>query len=337
MVGLRHRARDDDTRRRQGDRERRRERRVAHVIAVRFVDQDARRGRGLLDLGDEVLDLLRAVDGRGRVVRVAQVDETRAFDERQECAQVGLQRLLGDRRRFDRVVEHVLRKACRIAVGRRRDDQMLGRRQEDARRVLQQLLRADAEHDVLTLPGVQPGDQDFQIGIERRAVERVAVGLGEGTERVFIAADADSFHSRREIRAHAAAALAALLQHRFCHELFVATGGHEGGSMRAPTHSQALKETAARHRHGIPPSATDYRRERQVKIRGRRDTRITDQFGESYVYGWKVSTNHRRARSRKVLSGHDLSRSVIERGSRFTVLGSRFAVPGARSVPLSDS
>ena len=47
-----------------------------------------------------------------------------------------------------------------------------------------------------------------------------------------------------------AAALAALLLHRFRDVLFMAASGDEGRRVRCPTHSQALKETAARHRHG---------------------------------------------------------------------------------------
>jgi hypothetical protein len=140
---------------------------------------------------------------------------------------------------------------------------VLGGRHEDACRVLQQLLRPDAEDDVLALRAVQLGDQDLEVGVKRRAIERVAVGLGEfpedrvdrgfaGTERVLIAADTNGFHSRREVRSPGGT-LAALL-HRFSHEFLVTARGHEGGSVRA-IHSQALKETAARHRHGIPPSA----------------------------------------------------------------------------------
>jgi hypothetical protein len=45
----------------------------------------------------------------------------------------------------------------------------------------------------------------------------------------------------------------------------MAASGDEGRRVQRPTHSQALKETAARHRHGIPPSAGDYQRERLVE------------------------------------------------------------------------
>src|SRR5207249_4528375 len=69
-----------------------------------------------------------------------------------------------------------------------------------------------------------------------------------GTERILIAADADTFHSRRKIGTHAArAALAAGLL-RFRHQLFVTAGGHESGGVGVLSQSQALKETASRHR-----------------------------------------------------------------------------------------
>src|SRR5205814_3764306 len=108
----------------------------------------------------------------------------------------------------------------------------------------------------------------LEVRIERRAVERVAVGLGElaedrvdrglaGTERVLVAADTDGFHSRRKVGTHSRSALTALL-HRLGHQLLVTASGHEGGGMRRATHSQALKETAARHRHG--DSSFSYRR-----------------------------------------------------------------------------
>ncbi len=46
--------------------------------------------------------------------------------------------------------------------------------------------------------------------------------------------------------------LATLLLHRFRDQLFMAASGDEGRRVRCPTHSQALKETAARYRHGDP-------------------------------------------------------------------------------------
>src|SRR5439155_4282442 len=144
-------------------------------------------------------------------------------------------------------------------------------------------------------------DQDLEVRVGRRAVEWIAIGLGEfsedgidrgfsGTERVLIAADADSFHSRWEVRAHAAAALAALL-HRFRHHFFMTASGHERGGVRIPSHSQALKETAARHRHGIPPSATDdYRRVRVKCLLGKARYTYDRQLGEFYALGQSVST-----------------------------------------------
>jgi hypothetical protein len=48
------------------------------------------------------------------------------------------------------------------------------------------------------------------------------------------------------------AARAGLLLYRFGDELFMAASGDEGRRVRCPTYSQALKETAARHRHGDP-------------------------------------------------------------------------------------
>jgi hypothetical protein len=185
---------------------------------------------------------------------------------REERAQIGLERLLGDRSRLDRHLEHVLRKPGRIAVGRRRDDQVLAWREEHARRILQQLLRPDAQDHVLALRGVEPRDQNLEIRVQRCAVERIPIGLGKlaedsvdrgfpGTERVFIAADANAFHSRRKIGTHATRATLAAGLLRFRHQLFVAAGGHESSGMGVLSQSQALKETAARHRHGIPPSA----------------------------------------------------------------------------------
>jgi len=53
------------------------------------------------------------------------------------------------------------------------------------------------------------------------------------------------------------AAVAALL-HRFRDVLFMPASGDEGSSVRCPTHSQALKETAARYRH--EDSSFSYRR-----------------------------------------------------------------------------
>jgi hypothetical protein len=204
------------------------------------------------------------VNRPGRVVRVAEVDEAGALDEREQGAQVGLQRLRVDRRRLDRVLQHVLGESRRIAVGRRRDDQVFGRRHEDVRRVFQQLLRPDTKHHVLAFAIVQLGNEDLEVRVEWRAVERIAVGLGElpedrvdrgftGTERVFVAADANGFHSRREIRTRGAGGLPLLRERDL---FFMTASGDEGRRVRGPTDSQALKETAARHRHGIPPSAT---------------------------------------------------------------------------------
>src|SRR6185503_17362696 len=156
---------------------------------------------------------------------------------------------------------------------RPRFGQRLGRRREDAHPVAQDLLRADAEHDVLALGVVQLRDEDLEIRVERRAVERIAVGLGElaedrvdrglaWTERVLVAADTNGFHSRREIRTRRPGCLALLRERDF---FFMAASGDEGERVRRPTYSQALKETAARHRHGLPPSATDYRHERLIE------------------------------------------------------------------------
>src|SRR6266508_1048115 len=144
---------------------------------------------------------------------------------------------------------------------------MLRRRHEDASRVLQQLLRADAEHDVFALAVVYLRHEDFEIPLVRRAVERIAIGLGKLAEdrvdgrlarakRVLVAADTNRFDSRRELWSHAAGALASALLHEFRHVCFVAARRHEFGGVRGTTQSQTLKETAARHRHEIPPSAT---------------------------------------------------------------------------------
>src|SRR5581483_2916635 len=141
-----------------------------------------------------------------------------------------------------------------------RDDEVLGRRQEHARRILQQLLRSDAEDDVLELRVVDLRDENLEVGIKRRAVERIAVGLGEfsedridrvltGTERVFVAADADGLHPRGEIRPHTSATVSALLQ--FGHEIFMSAGRQPLASVVNVPRSQTLKETAARHRHEL--------------------------------------------------------------------------------------
>src|SRR6267142_3907206 len=142
---------------------------------------------------------------------------------------------------------------------------MPGRRQEDPRRVLQQLLRSDAEHHVLALRAIQLGDEDLEIRIERRAVEWVAIGFGELPEnrvdgglarakRVLVAADPNGFHSGRELGTRHAGALTALLE--LSHEVLVAACRQPFTGMAGRSRSQALKETAARHRHGIPPSPT---------------------------------------------------------------------------------
>jgi hypothetical protein len=76
---------------------------------------------------------------------------------------------------------------------------------------------------------------------------RVDCGLARA-ERVLVAADANCLHSRRKLRS-VHAALTALLHE--CHVFFVAARGHEFGGVRGTTSFQTLKETAARHRHGI--------------------------------------------------------------------------------------
>ncbi len=168
--------------------------------------------------------------------------------------QIRPERLRIDRRRLDSDLELVRGKTRRVAVGRRRDDQVLGRRQEHARGVLENFLRADAERHVLALRRVQLRDQDFQIGVERRAVERIPVGFGKlaedrvdrglaRTERILVAADADDVNPGWR-----GGTLAPLLGFR--HVFLVATRGHEFSGRMAPANSQPLKETATRYRHG---------------------------------------------------------------------------------------
>src|SRR6516225_1154419 len=139
---------------------------------------------------------------------------------------------------------------------------MLGRRQENARRILQQLLRSDAEDDVFALRGVNLRERDLEIRVERRAVEWIAVGLGKlsenridrhlaGAERVLVAADTDGLHSGGETGTHHASAAVAVLLHEFGHVFFVAASRQPLTRVIDVPTPDTLKETAARHRHEL--------------------------------------------------------------------------------------
>src|SRR4029079_18901663 len=116
-----------------------------------------------------------------------------------------------------------------------------------------------------------------------------------GTERVFIAADANAFHSRRKIGTHAARATLAAGLLRFRHQLFVAAGGHESSGVGVLSQSQALKETAARHRHGI-----------LLQLCGGRKTELRVNLTDFTPRLQRVSTKHQ---------GLSLSTTVTDRGS----------------------
>src|SRR5438067_120125 len=91
----------------------------------------------------------------------------------------------------------------------------------------------------------------LEIRVERRAVERIAVGFGElpeegvdhgfaGTERILVAADPDCLDSRRKLRTiHAAAALPLL---KFGHVFLVTACRHELRCMARTSDAQTLKE-----------------------------------------------------------------------------------------------
>ena len=85
---------------------------------------------------------------------------------------------------------------------------------------LQNLLRPGAQDDVLGLGLVKRRDRLGQLAFARRAVERIASGLGElvddgiehglaGPERILVAADADDFHAFRQLRARGCTGAAA--------------------------------------------------------------------------------------------------------------------------------
>src|SRR5262249_15798836 len=130
--------------------------------------------------------------------------------------------------------------AGRVAVGWRWNHQVLGRRQEHARRIFQDFLRPHAERHVLALPAIQLRQQDLEVCVERRAVERITVALAKlaeprvarglaGTGGIFIAADTDAFDSGRGRRTLlTAAALTALQRNQLDVRLVLtAARGHE--------------------------------------------------------------------------------------------------------------
>src|SRR5579864_7946306 len=190
---------------------------IRDVVVVRLIDQDYRVRRNPPDALDEVGDDLGAEDGRGRVVRVVEIDEPGAPHSRDEIfdvepeARVDLD--LGHR-------ELHLAREARAVLERRRDSQQspIGR-DERTHRVLEDFLRARTEHDVLGLDLVLRRERGDEVRVLRRAVERIPVGLREladdrvenhfaGTERILVAVDAYLFHTGGELGPLPAAAAA---------------------------------------------------------------------------------------------------------------------------------
>ena len=224
---------------------------------IRLVDQNDRVGRRAAHALDEVGDRLRAVHGGRRVVRVVEEDQARALARRldhrldvQPQARVDLH--------LDERVIQLLRHIRAVLERRRRGDERARRRRKGAHGILENLLRAGAKHDVLGLRVEFRGDGRGQIRFTRRAVERVASGLGKlrkdrverhlaGPKRILVAADADFGAGRRSERARRAAVLL-----RFGEMRLETARGQERARELGPCPSDP-KEIAARHRHGNPP------------------------------------------------------------------------------------
>ena len=208
-VRLRERSRDEDVRRLHRQRNRALVRRVGHVVVIRLVDEDDRvRGRGADRCTKSVTALLPCTVAVGlfgllRNTRPAPLAAAAIAVEVEPERRVDLD--LGHRMpEFLRELRAVLERRCG-------GHEAAGRRRERADRALEDLLRAGAEDDVLGLGAELRRDGGDERAVGRRAVERIASGLGElahdrverrlaRAERILVAADADGLDARRQLR-----------------------------------------------------------------------------------------------------------------------------------------
>ena len=162
------------------------------------------------DALDEVLDRLRAVHRGRRVVRIVEEDEPGALDRRGHAVEIEPEG------RVDLDLDHRHGRAawrCPVQfsnVGVAVTSALAG--DVNARTALFRIsCEPGAEDDVGRLDAELRGDGRAQRALGRRAVERIAAGLGKlphdrvdrrlaGTERVLVAADPDRLHARRQHR-----------------------------------------------------------------------------------------------------------------------------------------
>ena len=176
---------------------------------IRLVDQDHRVRRCLAHARDEVGNGLRAVDGRGWIIRVVEEDQPGSRRGGDHSLDVQLEGRV-DRHFLERPVE-ALGNGRRVLERRCRGDEpsLAGRERTD--RVPQDLLRPGAEHDVLRFDLVMCGDRGDETAVGRCAVEWISAGLREladdgvqhlaaWSERILVAAEADLVDARRQRR-----------------------------------------------------------------------------------------------------------------------------------------
>ena len=158
---------------------------------------------------DELGDRLDAVHGSRRIVGIVEEYQPRAFGRRGHRIEVETHGRI-DLDLDDRMAEF-LRHAWTVFKSRRGGHQCASRRRECTNGALEDFLRSSAEHDVLRFGVELRGDGRDQRAVGRRAVERVASGLGEladdrierglaGPERILVAADTDWLDARRQLR-----------------------------------------------------------------------------------------------------------------------------------------